>query len=101
MTDGKRPPVASGGRRLARRWGGALVLLALAGCGSTSFVSTWKAPDAIPIDPTGSRVAAVVMVQSEPTRRAAEDRLAREISKRGAQGILMYRLVPNEAQTVY
>jgi hypothetical protein len=71
-----------------------LLVLVLSACSSTSFVATWKAPDITPIDPRGSRVAAVVMVKNETGRRAAEDRLAHEISSRGAQGIAMYRLMP-------
>jgi hypothetical protein len=67
----------------------------LCACGSTSFVSTWKAPDAAPVDMRGSRVAAVVMVMNEPARRAAEDKLAHEISTRGAQGVAMYKLAPS------
>jgi hypothetical protein len=69
--------------------------LALWGCGATSFVSTWKAPDAQAINAKGTRVAAVVMMRSDTSRRAAEDRFAKEISARGAQGIASYRLVPN------
>jgi len=73
-----------------------VVLLAavLVGCASTTFVSTWKAPGVAPIDPKGNRVAAVVMMKSEAGRRAAEDRLAQELSRNGAQGIASYRIVP-------
>jgi hypothetical protein len=72
------------------------VALVLSGCGaSTSFVSSWKAPDAKPLEFRGSKVAAVVMMSSEPTRRAAEDKLAGEISARGATGVPMYSILPN------
>jgi hypothetical protein len=74
----------------------AFTLLWLVGCSSTSFVSTWRAPDATVIDTRGARVAAVVMMQGEASRRAAEDRLAAEISARGAQGIASYRLLPTQ-----
>jgi hypothetical protein len=70
-------------------------VLVLAGCSSTSFVSSWKAPEAHPLEFRGSKVAAVVMMSSEPTRRAAEDKLAQEISARGAQGVPMYVILPN------
>lgn len=63
-------------------------------CSSTSFVSTWKAPGAQPLEARGSKVAAVVMAKSDVIRRAGEDRLAHEISSRGAEGIPLYRLVP-------
>lgn len=69
-------------------------MVALGACSSTSFVATWKAPNMAPIDPSGSRVAAVVMVQNESARRAAEDRLAAEISSHGALGVPMYRMMP-------
>jgi hypothetical protein len=81
-----------------RRWepnGPALALLALCACSSTSFVSTWKTPGAAPVDLRGSKVVASVMVKSESARRVAEDRLAHEISARGALGIALYRLVPD------
>jgi hypothetical protein len=68
-----------------------------AGCASSSsFVSTWKAPDAAPLGFRGSKVAAVVMMKNPASRRAAEDTLAGEISKRGAQGVPMYSLVEEE-----
>jgi hypothetical protein len=73
-----------------------LTLLVPLGCSSTSFVSTWRAPDATVIDARGSRVAAVVMMRSEASRRAAEDRLAAEISSRGAQGVASYRILPTQ-----
>jgi hypothetical protein len=83
------------------RWnlsGPALALVLLSACSSTSFVSTWKTPGATPVDFRGSKVVAAVMVKSESARRVAEDRLAHEISSRGALGIALYRLVP-EAET--
>jgi hypothetical protein len=57
-------------------------------------VSTWKAPDAQPVDARGSKAIAIVMAQSDVMRRTGEDRLAYEISARGAQGVAMYRLLP-------
>ena len=63
-------------------------------CASNPFVSTWKAPDAAPLQLRGSKVAAVVMMKSEASRRAAEDALAREITARGAQGVAMYTILP-------
>jgi hypothetical protein len=64
-----------------------------AACATTSFVSTWKAPDAQPLRPEGSRVVAVVMNRNEAARRAAEDALARELTRRGAEGIASYTLI--------
>ncbi|HSF18031.1 MAG TPA: hypothetical protein VLK65_21010 [Vicinamibacteria bacterium] len=76
-----------------------LGVIALAGCSSTGFVSTWKEPLDGPIDFKGKRVAAIVLSKDEGTRRVAEDTLAREISKRGAQGTAGYLLVRGENDT--
>lgn len=67
----------------------------LGGCSPTTFVSSWKSPTAQPLQPVGAKVAAVVMMQDEPSRRSAEDTLAREISSRGGIGIPMYKILPN------
>jgi hypothetical protein len=67
--------------------------LLLASCASQEFVSTWKDPQAAPLQLRGSKVAAVVMAKDESLRRPAEDALAREITARGAQGIPMYTLM--------
>jgi hypothetical protein len=66
----------------------------LSACATTSFVSTWKAPDAKALQLSGAKVAAVVMIQNEAARRAAEDALAREITAHGAQGVAMYTIQP-------
>jgi hypothetical protein len=66
----------------------------LSACATTGFVSTWKAPDAQPLQLSGAKVAAVVMIGNEAARRAAEDALAREITARGAQGVAMYTIQP-------
>ena len=63
-------------------------------CAAT-FVSTWKAPDAQPLEVNGAKVAAVVMMKSDTSRRRAEDKLAMEISARGAQGVAMYTIYPD------
>lgn len=68
-------------------------VLALAGC-TQAFVSTWKAPDVQPFQFRGEKVAAVVMMRNEASRRSAEETLAAEISARGAQGIPMYQILP-------
>jgi hypothetical protein len=67
----------------------------LPACASSGFVSTWKAPDAQPLQLSGAKVAAVVMVNNEASRRVAEDRLAREITARGAVGVPMYSIYPD------
>jgi len=74
--------------------GAILASVTLSACATTGFVSTWKAPDATPLQLSGSKVAAVVMIGNEAARRAAEDALAREITARGAQGVAMYTIQP-------
>jgi hypothetical protein len=67
----------------------------LASCASTSFVSTWRAPDAQAIRGEG-KVVTVVMTQNEAMRRAAEDSLAQELTRMGAQGVPAYTLIQDE-----
>jgi hypothetical protein len=61
------------------------VVLVLSGCASSPFVSSWKAPDATPLEMQGAKVAAIVMMNNDASRRVAEDTLAREISARDAR----------------
>ena len=77
-----------------------LVLWALSAttaCATTSFNSTWKAPDAKPVVLSGQKVVAFVLTKNEASRRAAEDALAREITAGGAQGVPSYTLIPDAA----
>jgi hypothetical protein len=69
------------------------VSLILSACAS-GFVSSWKAPDAQPLQVTGSKVAAMVMMKDQTQRRAAEDALARELNARGAMGVAAYTVLP-------
>lgn len=69
--------------------------LLLCACSSTSFVSSWRPPTARPVNMKGAKVCAVVLVNNPGSRRTAEDTLAREISKRGAVGVPLYRILPN------
>ncbi len=76
-----------------------LVVLAAAsalGCASTSFQSTWKAPEAGPLNFKGKKVAALVISKEEGVRYGAEDALAREITARGAIGVPAYGAIPKE-----
>jgi hypothetical protein len=67
--------------------------LAIAACASTRFNSTWKAPDAQPLNFAGQKVAALV-ISSEASRLEAEGALARELTARGVQGIPAFNLIP-------
>lgn len=60
---------------------------------STTFVSSWKSPSAQPMHVSGAKVAAVVLMSDLPSRRVAEDKLASELSARGANGVPMYSLM--------
>jgi hypothetical protein len=70
-----------------------------AGCASTPFVSSWRAPDAEPLKLEGAKVAAVAMIDQVASRRAAEDAIARELTARGATGVPMYMIYADEEAT--
>ena len=68
--------------------------VALGACSSTSFMSTWHAPDAQPISLQPSdKVIALVIANNESMRRAGEANLADELSARGFQGVPAYTLI--------
>lgn len=60
---------------------------------TTTFITSWKSPTARPLNVQGAKVAAVVILSDVASRRAAEDKLASEISARGGVGVPMYSLV--------
>ena len=64
-----------------------------AACSSTTFRSTWVAPNEQPFSLAGKRVAAIFASDEESTRRVAEDTLARDLTQRGAIGIPGYTLL--------
>jgi hypothetical protein len=72
------------------------VLLLLGGCATTTFTSTWKAPDAKPVNPTGKTIAAVFVARDESRRRAGEDALAADLRQRGANPIPGYTILPSD-----
>jgi len=72
--------------------------LVVSACGSpTTFITSWRSPKAEPLYFRDQPVAAVVMHRNEPTRRQAEDTLAREITHHGAKGIPMYTIFEDNA----
>ena len=73
----------------------AATLAVSAACATTSYQSTWKAPDAQPVVLSGQKVVAFVLTKNAASRRSAEDALAREISAGGGQGIASYTLIPD------
>jgi hypothetical protein len=74
----------------------AVTVLLLAACASTTFTSTWKAPDVQALKPAGKTIAAVFVSRNESRRRSAEDLLAADISRRGAHGVAAYALLPDD-----
>jgi hypothetical protein len=73
-----------------------VVVLLLGGCATTTFTSTWKAPDAKPVNPTGKTIAAIFVSRDESRRRAGEDALAADLRARGANPIAGYTILPND-----
>jgi len=67
--------------------------LCLSACGSTTFTSTWKAPDAQRVDPAGKSIAALVIYSDKKRRRDAEVYLTHELTIRGARGVAAYTLI--------
>ena len=60
------------------------------------FISTWKAPGTGPIDFTGRKVGAVLIIDDQNLRVSAEEALARELTARGSIGVPAYRVIPKE-----
>ena len=80
---------------------GAFVVLAAAGltaCATTTFNSSWKAPDAQPMGSlTGQKVVAVAVAKNTAVRRSAEDALVGAINANGAQAIPSYSIIGDDA----
>jgi hypothetical protein len=69
-----------------------LALVLAAGCAATGFVSSSKSPTAQTLNLFDAKVAAVVIMDDQTSRRSAENVLAREISAQGAVGVPMYSI---------
>ena len=65
----------------------AAALLILAGCASTEFKSTWKAPDAPAVEMTGKKIVVVADKVPASTKLAVETAVANELNKLGAQAV--------------
>ena len=72
----------------------ATAAVTLAACATTSLQSTWKNPAAAPLNLKGKKVVALVVIDEEALRYAAEDEAAREITAHGGVGVPAYRLLP-------
>jgi hypothetical protein len=76
----------------------AVAALSLSACATTSYNSTWRAPDAPAVGSmAGKKVVGVVMTKNEGARRGAEDALARELTRNGVQGVPSYSIIPANA----
>jgi len=64
--------------------------------GGVKFVKTWKNPEAQPGSWKGKKVVAFVSTMMTGNRERAESALARELTRRGAQGIAGNTLVSRE-----
>jgi hypothetical protein len=82
--------------RIVRAGSVAAVVLTAAACATTTFQSTWKAPEVGPLNFRGAKVAALVISTDKGFRLPAEDALAREITAEGAVGVAAYTLVPDD-----
>jgi hypothetical protein len=67
--------------------------LCLSACGTTTFTSTWKAPDAQRVDPVGKTIAALVISGDKKRQRDAEVYLSNDLTSRGARGIPAHQLI--------
>lgn len=70
-------------------------VLLLIACTTTTFTSTWRAPQVQGVSPAGKTIAAVFISRDEARRRAGEDALAADLRARGATVITSYSLLPN------
>ncbi|HKA87476.1 MAG TPA: hypothetical protein VKE22_07410 [Haliangiales bacterium] len=74
----------------------AAFLAASSGCATTTFQSTWRAPNARPLQIAGKKVVGLFVGINPTLRRIAEDSMAREISARGAQGVPAYTVLSDD-----
>jgi hypothetical protein len=75
---------------------GALLLLLLAACASTSLETTWKSPDWA--GPPLRRLLVVGVSQQPTVRRAFEDGFAARLGERGVSAVASYTFVPEAAE---
>ena len=79
---------------------GALVMFVVASltaCATTSFESSWKAPDAQPMGSlAGQKVVAVAVSKNAAVRRSAEDTLVGVLNANGAQGVPSYSILGDD-----
>ena len=67
--------------------------LGLGACASTTFTSTWKAPDAQRVNPSDKSVAALVITSDKKRQQDAEVYLSNDLTTRGARGVPAHQLI--------
>jgi hypothetical protein len=65
-------------------------------CATTTFESSWRNPDAQPVNAQGKKVLALFISPQESRRRSAEAAMARELTARGAIGVPAYTMFQQE-----
>ncbi|HEY1911036.1 MAG TPA: hypothetical protein VGG73_08940 [Vicinamibacterales bacterium] len=71
--------------------------IGLSACATTTFTSSWRAPDAQPVGSLkGQKVVAIVATKDVAARRAGEDALAKAVTAQGAIGVPGYTIVPDD-----
>jgi hypothetical protein len=69
----------------------------LSACATTTYTSSWRAPDAQPITSLkGQKVVAIVVTKDVSMRRAGEDALAKAVTAQGAEGVAGYTIVTDD-----
>jgi hypothetical protein len=71
-----------------------MVLIGVGSCASTEFKSTWKDPEAGPVELQGKRLAAFAVTKDEAMARGAEDAMVSALAKQGVKVIPGYQLLP-------
>ena len=73
------------------------VVASLTACATTTFSSSWKAPDAQPMGSlAGQKVVAVAVSKNAAVRRSAEDSLVSVLNARGVQGVPSYSILGDD-----
>ena len=79
--------------------GAFLVTVTLATAASTRFVSTWKNPEAAPLDATAVKMATFVISSDDTMRWGPEETLAAELRRRrGGRRCRLYRAARRAGQ---
>ena len=76
--------------------GAFLVTVTLATAASTRFVSTWKNPEAAPLDATAVKMATFVISSDDTMLWGPEETLAAELRRRGVDAVAGYTVLPGE-----